>query len=699
MNARYVAGCLLGFAAAATAPAGTPSGTTINYEGQLKQNGTVANGDFDFRFRLSSPDAGLDIPIDPTILDGTSLELQVDVKPFDANEVLDCTVTMTDPFVHLGPPQPVTSAPYAIHAFSAANGHALDGPGGNPANALIVDGSGRVGVGTDAPTESLSIAGNATLTDFGDYLGPNGALEFTSNLGDGPPGVRITSKDGLDLMFDSDNNSTNATFRIYANEDHRRNSPLLLMNERGNISIGTGINFDPDHPLEVEGVTNGSSFSPGDPITEIQISHLHQQFSPPTGFVGATAGLNLRALFDHPIGQGRTTTQASIHVEANEDFSQHFRFIAQSANTDMTFETAAGEAMRITSANNFGLGTATPSAKLHVFNGSSGAVALAGSDLILEDDASCILDLMSPDGSQRGISFGSPTNSSHGGIFYANSSGMTLRTGGNQTRLTIDASGDVGIGTVGHSIDARLHVQSADARVAKFDRYGSDGELVAWARDDGVVGNVTASSGVVSYNAFTGSHYAWSNDRPTPGTLVSMNGENRRLSQRPDGEVVYGITTTARADDSACLGAYLDTLPGDSLTSPFDVRLVSAVGNGDMWVADRGAGDIEPGDSLISSDVPGCAMKDDPGKFPVGYVVARAAERVRWADVPADAATGVKRQRTSVLFDSFVRSSAADHLAAEVQQLREETQRQQHEIEMMMSRLDSRIAAATPGKS
>src|SRR6266571_1971279 len=64
-----------------------------------------------------------------------------------------------------------------------------------------------------------------------------------------------------------------------------------------------------------------------------------------------------------------------------------------------------------------------------------------------------------------------------------------------------------------------------------------------------------------------------------------------------------------------------------------------------------------PGDFLISSDVPGCAMKDDPEQFPVGYICARAAERVKWADLKPDA-DGVKRANLSVLFDNFARSGA-----------------------------------------
>jgi uncharacterized protein YceH (UPF0502 family) len=63
-----------------------------------------------------------------------------------------------------------------------------------------------------------------------------------------------------------------------------------------------------------------------------------------------------------------------------------------------------------------------------------------------------------------------------------------------------------------------------------------------------------------------------------------------------------------------------------------------------------------PGDYLISAEAPGCAMLDDPARFAVGNVVARAAEVVRWKEIAASAEGGPKRARLSVLFGSFART-------------------------------------------
>jgi hypothetical protein len=111
-----------------------------------------------------------------------------------------------------------------------------------------------------------------------------------------------------------------------------------------------------------------------------------------------------------------------------------------------------------------------------------------------------------------------------------------------------------------------------------------------------------------------------------------------------------------------------------------------AVGNGEMLVAANSQGDISIGDCLISSDVAGCAMKDDAERFPVGYVIARAAGSVRWSDV-APGEDGVRRATVPVLFESFVRNSEARRLAAEVSQLASLVAAQREELESMRAQL------------
>jgi len=219
-----------------------------------------------------------------------------------------------------------------------------------------------------------------------------------------------------------------------------------------------------------------------------------------------------------------------------------------------------------------------------------------------------------------------------------------------------DFTGSVGIGDT--TPDARLDVQRNFSpvfpigAVAVFNRTGTDGHILDFQQDDVTEGWISVSGNTVSYNAFTGSHLAWTDETLERGTLVRLTGENRHLHEGEGAEPVYGIARSTRANDPACLGSYLGREPMNEGDTADDHHLVMAVGNGDLCVVDTGH-DIEPGDLLVSSDVGGCAMLDDPVRFDRGYVIARAAERVHWQGEPKR--DGHRYKRISVLFGGFVR--------------------------------------------
>jgi hypothetical protein len=260
----------------------------------------------------------------------------------------------------------------------------------------------------------------------------------------------------------------------------------------------------------------------------------------------------------------------------------------------------------------------------------------------------------------------------YGAINFVNSAGDTpgqigyfIPGGGSADHLNFRVGGApvVGMTAFGMSVVGRTYLQNDAFTVLELNRVVNDGTLITFQRNFGAVGSISVNAGVVSYNAFTGSHYAWTEQTIERGELVRMNGSNRRLNENADGEVVYGVERCTRANDPACLGAYL--APQES-----GEHLVMAVGNGELWVVDTGRA-IEPGDLLIASDVPGCAMLDDAVRFPIGYVVARAAERVDWSEVSADE-SGARQARISVLFDNFARSRSAEEMSAELAALKSE---------------------------
>ena len=170
---------------------------------------------------------------------------------------------------------------------------------------------------------------------------------------------------------------------------------------------------------------------------------------------------------------------------------------------------------------------------------------------------------------------------------------------------------------------------------------------------------------------------------------VTMTGVNRRYQDDPASEFVYGIAPSTAANDSKCMGAYLGVLEASEPAGQDNPHLVMAVGNGDMWVVDSG-GDIEPGDYLLSSDVLGCAMNDDPDKFPIGYIVARAAEGIEWASVESSG-DAAKRTKISVFYESFVRNSEASRFADIIESQEREIESLRAQVESLQS-IEDRLA-------
>lgn len=203
-----------------------------------------------------------------------------------------------------------------------------------------------------------------------------------------------------------------------------------------------------------------------------------------------------------------------------------------------------------------------------------------------------------------------------------------------------------------------LLATSASNIPGAFNRTGNDGTIISLRQDGTEEGTISVSGTTVSYNAFTGSHYA-ETERPLErGTLVRQNGQNSRLNDRGESELIYGVEPTAKANDPAAMGSYLSVLQPkekdgqDKAESTSNPSLVMAVGNGELYVVQEGESDkLNPGDNLISSDTSGHAMAD-PGSYTVSHVVAKVAEPVDWSQV-TERVNGKKRKKISVFFTQF----------------------------------------------
>ncbi len=204
---------------------------------------------------------------------------------------------------------------------------------------------------------------------------------------------------------------------------------------------GTGLN---NSPVTVSGTNVGiGTTTPG--------SELHVK--------SGTSGYNFGTSNDGIIIEDSADPQLTIsgssgntgHIYFGDNGSNASGQLEYDHSADaMTFSTNAGnERMRINSSGNVGIGTASPSSRLHIWDGSSGYSFGSSTDgLIIEDTGDPQLFISGSTGNTGHIYFGDNISSTSGQLEYIHSANaMTFSTNGANEQMRINSSGDVGIGT------------------------------------------------------------------------------------------------------------------------------------------------------------------------------------------------------------------------------------------------------------
>ncbi len=141
-------------AAVFTSPSGTPVSAAITYQGQLKQSGSPANGNFDFQFVLydaasSGSQQGATLKVNNLAVNNGLFNVQLDfgqgVFSGEARflEVGVKPAGSANTYTVLSPRTELSTVPYAQWATQAT---ALSSPDGTPQNAAYVDNDGIVHV-------------------------------------------------------------------------------------------------------------------------------------------------------------------------------------------------------------------------------------------------------------------------------------------------------------------------------------------------------------------------------------------------------------------------------------------------------------------------------------------------------------------------------------------------------------------------
>ena len=160
---------------AGTAPAAVPLGTSVTFQGQLKNGGVAVTDTCDMDFDLwdaetngtmiGSISIGL-VDVSDGLFDVT-LDFGAGVYVGDARW-LEIAVQCTGDAgaTTLLPRSPLTAVPFAVYASNTAVGHSLDADDGSPVDALYVNQFGQVGIGWTTPQFPLHVhhgAGTPTV--------------------------------------------------------------------------------------------------------------------------------------------------------------------------------------------------------------------------------------------------------------------------------------------------------------------------------------------------------------------------------------------------------------------------------------------------------------------------------------------------------------------------------------------------------
>ncbi len=264
---------------------------------------------------------------------------------------------------------------------------------GQASQRLVITQSGNIGIGTSAPSETLSVVGDGSFTKSAGYtelkLKRTGSYSGTDPIGNILFYADTDSVGGLQVIRDGADDA--AALQFFTQPTGGANSERMRIDSSGNIGIGT---TSPSGKLEISGSGTLAKFTGTGTTTYLKITDATSSGG---NFIGATGD--------------------SMHFWANNQ-------------KVVTFKESSGSPL-------IGIGTDTPSAALDcvgqaVFGGSGHTKLTTYTD-----------------SSYSGIYNGSSLTSDES--FYFGSGNAYWYTDGAE-RMRIDSSGNVGIGTTSPTV-------------------------------------------------------------------------------------------------------------------------------------------------------------------------------------------------------------------------------------------------------
>lgn len=492
---------------ASTASAWAQSvGTGFTYQGQIQVQGQPVNGTADLTFRLMDAASGgtklgSDIAFtNIQVVDGVFTVILNQSGQFGANAFTGnarwLEIDARSPagggvFTTLAPRQALTATPFALYAL---NGGAAGSDPWIVSGSIIHYDAGNVGIGTATPASRLHVSGGGgdVRVDVGSSTNDTSALTLVGARSSATPQFVGINLNNFDSNGSSGAEYSGAFIRSY-NE---------LGNDSGNLTLWTKATADAA-PLERLRIAAAGNVGIGTVTPQAPLSMAD--------VVGDKIAL-----------YGQTANHYGIGVQSNL-----LQIHSNTSNSDVAFgygsSAAFTETMRIKGSGNVGIGNASPSYQLDVTGATQSALRLDSADTIgtrlrLSSSATGgrIYDMVST----------ANGNASSGGKWLLVDNTAAL------TRMTVDSSGNVGVGNSAPSyqLDVTGATQSA-LRLDSADTIGTRLRLSNSATGGRIYDLVSTADG----NANGGGKWL----------LVDSTASVPRVAVASSGDV--GIGTTAPA--------------------------------------------------------------------------------------------------------------------------------------------------------
>ena len=413
--------------------------------------------------------------------------------------------------------------------------------------AMRIDGSGNVGIGTSSPSAKVEAAGTGVLF----------SLKYTNDAGNALLAWKNTAGTTLwDIGGGVATAQDELAFR-------RQGSTVMLLNASGNVGVGTS---SPGQKLTIASAST-YQVRMGDANTvgvydmgRDTVSGLFNFYGRQTGFIGYTFGgvdgERMRIDTSGNVGIGTSSPDAKLDILGTSSDQLRLRtaeteeyrigrststgyldfYGSQTGYTGYTFGGVNGERMRIDSAGKVGIGTSAPTDLLTVANGTI-ASTIGGSGAGLQMGR---IAMYSTALGAAYTNYGGEIRSFSGaGIDVSDLRFYTANGAATAERMRIDSSGNLLVG--GTTALGKIHLQG-----------DVNGNIDTWIRNDnsgssaraGIVLNASGNSwrmGVGS-SANNGNALTWNVD------IGGANTERMRIDT--SGNLLVGTTTVGTSSQS-----------------------------------------------------------------------------------------------------------------------------------------------------